>query len=1682
MKNKIKEIISMFVAVVLMASICPLNSFINARSIENNLLKDGDIQNSDAEVVVDSDNKVPQTGFGFAKRNENIIYNSDTEFITYRNEAYGGESTGEIQYEITGGKGIAVINGAELSIRKAGVITVKATHLGDEQYKDAVAVYTLTVSKGQQKIYFDTEKPENVYYGQAVFENKAYGYEYGEGKITYSVISGHNIAKVNKNTGELTFQKDQTGIVEVRAVRESCDRFFGAEATYQITVAENELPEEPYIINGEQKNESGWYTDDIKIVPADGYQIGTSNDMNAEFHDSLTIDTEGKHNGTTIYLKKDNKITVGKTIDDSDLKLDKSGPEDLRIEYSAPVNNSVWDNIMYGFYYNKVIVTIYATDDVSGIENIQWKYTREEGSSETNLVSTGGSFKKEDIEYDGDTAKVSFTLTANEAYEYQYRGSISITAADTAGNCSSLDENGANKDKKKMVVVDNISPTRTITFSEAQQVVDAKTLEPINKYDYSAEGNYKLLYNKKEKDGKPAVQATIEITEANFYPEDVEIEVNDTAYKNISWSKDGDKWTGVVNIDKSGDYRITVNYMDRSNNKMTEYISPQISIDYEKPVINVEYDNNKSHNGKYFNQTRTAYITIKEHNFRAEDIDTLVIAKDVTGKDVNVPDYASYLKDRNNWTTEGDEHKASIIFNTDAQYDFVINYADMMGNYADTYDADSDTELTENDEISQDNTSAFVIDKMIPDNIKITYSQSKMSKLLEAVTFGYYNPKVTVTITADDIISGVDYIKWYYNREESSSSKNVESINGKVETQHIVYSEDKKTAQVSFTLTAGKNIRQYRGKISVVITDRAGNRSDKITDDSNIIVVDRISPTRTVKFSRADQVVNASSLKIVDNYNMEGSRYKLYYQKKATVTFSIDEVNFYPEDIIIKVDGKETAPANWKNVRDDIYEGSITLGEEGHHRVTMSYTDRSGNRMVSYVSNEIIIDKTKPIINVSYSPDNVIRTVKSRKYYDEKQTATIKIIEHNFRPDDVEAVITAKDVTGKDVNVADYAKYLKDRNSWKKDGDVYTAKITYSKDANYTFDISYKDMSGRSAPKYEQDKFTVDKSKPKNLRVSYSTNVFENILNSVSYNFYNAQMTVTIRADDNTSGIRKFVYSYENVKGVSKRNAEQIDKALSTAKITYINGGKTAVAKFTIPRNTLTQDSQFRGTVSFTASDHSDNFADKEEKKTVVVDNIAPQGTVTLNEPVAISNGISYYTGNITATIKIKEANFYPEDVSIKVNGSSVKANNWTQSGDNWTGIVTISGDGPYQLNVDYKDRSQNKMKSYMSKDLTIDSQRPSITVKGIKNASANKQDKIGFSIVVMDENLNASSFQAILTAIYRTNEGIFKKKNIDIGKPVLSSGGKINTYTMENIKEDAFYTLQCKTEDQAGNFIDTFAVSDSENKYTDTMSFSVNRKGSVFMLEDYAKEVSEQFYNQKVESDIKIVETNVDPLQEYHVELNKKELTEGTEYTVKKTKGSKKWYKYEYIINAELFKKEGNYSIIISSVDKARTKAYSDIKNAKVNFVVDETAPVITASGMEKNGRYQTESQTVTIIPTDDGGKLSTLRVEVRDRNGNLKETPLDLEGAELEKALEQNESKLIFQLTEGVCQNVDIICTDKAGNSYCSKETFHNITVSPSSLVIFWADIFLRACVFIGSIVITGGIIVMIIKKRKS
>ena len=86
--------------------------------------------------------------------------------------------------------------------------------------------------------------------------------------------------------------------------------------------------------------------------------------------------------------------------------------------------------------------------------------------------------------------------------------------------------------------------------------------------------------------------------------------------------------------------------------------------------------------------------------------------------------------------------------------------------------------------------------------------------------------------------------------------------------------------------------------------------------------------------------------------------------------------------------------------------------------------------------------------------------------------------------------------------------------------------------------------------------------------------------------------------------------------------------------------------------------------------------------------------------------------------------------------------------------------------------------------------------------------------------------------------------------------------------------------------------------------------------------------------------------MEDYTVRLNDEVLGENRDYKTELSGDDGQWSERDYIIDKQLFQEEGEYYLTVESKDKTETVAYSDVKNAGVAFVVDQSAPIVTIAG----------------------------------------------------------------------------------------------------------------------------------------
>lgn len=430
----------------------------------------------------------------------------------------------------------------------------------------------------------------------------------------------------------------------------------------------------------------------------------------------------------------------------------------------------------------------------------------------------------------------------------------------------------------------------------------------------------------------------------------------------------------------------------------------------------------------------------------------------------------------------------------------------------------------------------------------------------------------------------------------------------------------------------------------------------------------------------------------------------------------------------------------------------------------------------------------------------------------------------------------------------------------------------------------------------------------------------------------------------------------------------------------------------------------------------------------------------------------------------------------------------WTNNGDTHTAIIEFRDDAHYTFSISCTDMAGNSA-ARTEPDFYVDKTKPEVKLTGIKDQSANNtKDKIGFVLTATDTNFDVFLAQLTMSVV---RDGKLVKTLFEKGVTKDLVNGKM--FVVDDLPEDGIYSLSALVVDKAGNEYTQAMILNAKGEETlvdktvsDTLvKFSVNRNGSTFDIDDHTTDVIGKYYVQNVNNNIVIVEVNADTLEEYHVTLNGSELKEGKDYTVVSKGGNSEWMEYTYTIDKTLFADEGEYNVVVYSTDRATNNAFSDVKDAGIDFVVDRTAPVVSVSGMESGGRYQIEKQTVTIIPKDDGGALSSVLVTLVSDDGTEIRKLIDLSGEELLKALEENGGMLSFEIEEGLYQNVRVVCKDCSigddGSVNTFEELFTEVSVSSSTVKILWANRNLRYGVLGGVAGLSLLIILLAVKRKK-
>ena len=310
----------------------------------------------------------------------------------------------------------------------------------------------------------------------------------------------------------------------------------------------------------------------------------------------------------------------------------------------------------YGIHSQDVAVSFSAEDTVSGNTYAGLKSVKYEILN-NGVVTQSGDYDQELSDSSARIKEIEKDIQIDSQLNNSNHVVVRITAEDYAGNVSVSEET---------VKIDITAPQIEVV------------------YDNNSPENGKYYSNTRT--------ATVRVYERNFDPSLVDFKITSTGdMPEISgWSissaageSDEAVNTCTITYAADADYAFSMDVTDEAGNKTSYGQTDEFTVDKTAPTINVTYDNNDVKNGKYYKATRTATITVTEHNFDQTAFESKILAS-LEGASITAPTVSA-------WSSNGDTHTATISFATDGDYSFELSCKDLAGNQSNIFVQDEFT-------------------------------------------------------------------------------------------------------------------------------------------------------------------------------------------------------------------------------------------------------------------------------------------------------------------------------------------------------------------------------------------------------------------------------------------------------------------------------------------------------------------------------------------------------------------------------------------------------------------------------------------------------------------------------------------------------------------------------------------------------------------------------------------------------------------------------------------------------------------------------------------------------------------------------------------------------------------------------------------------------------------------------
>lgn len=1089
-----------------------------------------------------------------------------------------------------------------------------------------------------------------------------------------------------------------------------------------------------------------------------------------------------------------------------------------------------------------------------------------------------------------------------------------------------------------------------------------------------------------------------------------------------------------ADVFNSNNVYVAVRVTDQAGNT-SEAAGEVIRIDVTEPTIEVSYDNNSAANTRYFKKARTATIVYTERNFDIEKVTFDLTLADGAKRTLSLAEldavegiHTSYAASEDDSQygcstadyTDARTNAVTIIFSGDNDYTIVPHVTDMAGNETE--------EVTYASSTARGTKTHFIIDTTVPtlslayydaEGKQITPGKSEKARLYEDETV-YMAATITEHNFAEENGFAEGQIVYTVTAADAAGSavtvsdyqSMANTLSGWTENADVWTS-----ARITFSADANY-------VAGFTYTDLAGN---SVTWKSDYFTVDQTSPTGTV---------SVGSLGTWSSFPGRIT-FGLFSRKSQRVRITADDATSPVQSIsYLTVTGRMTKAQLAASDKRKKYSSFVRKANR-QFIVYARIVDAAGN--VTYLSSEgVVLDTTAPGPEITITVDDAGNGI-----YNGDVPFTVQVTDPTKGGTYAGLQSVSYEILC-DGTVTQSGNFDSELTPASRRVQSLTKKLTVNAQKNNSNDVMIRvtavDNAGNTATAKQVLK--IDITEPV-ISVTY------NDIPAANGTYYQeprvATVTVTERNFD-ASGVHFSITNTDGTQPVISGWSHSTDSGASDA----------ATHTCTV---TFSADGDY--TFSVEVTDRADNTGAYGQTDRFTVDRTAPVLRVSYDNNHV--TGGSYYNTVRTATVTIREHNFDASAVTAAItaslNGQGLTApvlSSFHSDGDIHTATISYTADADYTFTISCTDRAGNEAAAYGTERFTVDTQKPEIVIGNVAKANTGAVQP---TVEVTDQNYVDTQVVITLTGAHN---GIM---DIAVSAASVRLGQLFTLANLAHEQElDDIYTLQVTATDRAGNV--------SENSYT----FSVNRFGSVYTLDDHTAELLESCYMNEP-ADLVIRETNPDRLEDRWIVCTKSgesyTLEEGIRYTVEVSGGDSSWWMYTYTIRRENFTEDGIYVLTMYSEDGASNTSSNQAKGMAMEFVVDTTPPTIVVTGISDRGQYTRDTQNIT-VDAQDNLYLAALKLEVLGGDGSVLE-----EKEYTEEELAENDGVVSYELaSRSVWQTVRVTATDAAGNQAVSEDI--TVLINPSRLLQYY----MNKPLFYGSLVglcLMAALIVCYVRRKR-